>query len=329
MGSVTNAMAAPSFGVYAFGPQADGQGDTVSFDYFTLDGADGDPCECVPGPGDEFDGGALDTTTKWNAIVREDESLYELSGGALRVTTVGGDIYTNGNPEPTRNFILQDAPAGDWVIETKVSGNISGGYEQGGLLVYVDDDNYIKYDLISDDGQTVKNRIELRSEVNGAIVEPQPQVADLNVDAAWLRLTEDRQLVRGRVLARRRELAVDRPAGHEQHGRAEVRPIHARRQQSRRDRRVRLLQRQRPNRLRGAAAGEHAAGDRVGHGEPVERLRPAAGGLRRHGDGRRRRHAHLQLGLRRRRHRGLHDRGSVAHLHRAGRLRRRGDGVRR
>ena len=190
MGSVTNAMAAPSFGVYAFGPQADGQGDTVSFDYFTLDGADGDPCECVPGPGDEFDGGALDTTTKWNAIVREDESLYELSGGALRVTTVGGDIYTNGNPEPTRNFILQDAPAGDWVIETKVSGNISGGYEQGGLLVYVDDDNYIKYDVISDDGQTVKNRIELRSEVNGAIVEPQPQVADLNVDAAWLRLTK-------------------------------------------------------------------------------------------------------------------------------------------
>src|ERR671914_20936 len=171
MGTVTNAMADPNFGVYAFGPQADGQGDTVSFDYFTLDGSDTDPCECVAGPGDEFDGGALDKT-KWNAIVREDESLYELSGGALRVTTVAGDIYTNGNPAPTRNFILQDAPAGDWVIETKFSGNISGGYEQGGLLVYVDDDNYIKYDLISDDGQTVKNRIELRSEVNGAIVEP-------------------------------------------------------------------------------------------------------------------------------------------------------------
>jgi cytochrome c len=76
------------------------------------------------------------------------------------------------------------------VIETKVSGDISGGYEQGGLLVYVDDDNYIKYDLISDDGQTVKNRIELRSEVNGAIRDPQPQVTGLNADAAWLRLTK-------------------------------------------------------------------------------------------------------------------------------------------
>jgi cytochrome c len=188
MGTVTNTMADPDFGVYAFGPQADGQGDTVSFDYFTLDGPD-DPCVCVPGPGDEFDAGALDKT-KWNAIVREQEDLYEVSGGALRVTTVGGDIYTNGNPEPTRNFILQDAPEGDWTIETKVSGNISGGYEQGGLLVYVDDDNYIKYDLISDDGQTVKNRIELRSEVGGAILDPQPQVTGLDADAAWLRLTK-------------------------------------------------------------------------------------------------------------------------------------------
>ena len=190
MGSVTNAMASPSFGLYAFGPQADGQGDTVSFDYFWLNGSDApDECECVETGGDDFESGALDKT-KWNAIVREDESLYEVSAGALRVTTVAGDIYTNSNPAATRNFILQDAPAGDWVIETKVSGDISGGYEQGGLLVYVDDDNYIKYDLISDDGQTVKNRIELRSEVNGAILDPQPQVTGLNADAAWLRLTK-------------------------------------------------------------------------------------------------------------------------------------------
>ena len=39
-------MAAPSFGLFAFGPQAEGQGDTVSFDYFTLDGQDPSACEC-------------------------------------------------------------------------------------------------------------------------------------------------------------------------------------------------------------------------------------------------------------------------------------------
>ena len=50
-------MADPQFGVFAFGPQAAGQGDTVAFDYFLLDGRDaGEPCDCDPGRGDEFDG---------------------------------------------------------------------------------------------------------------------------------------------------------------------------------------------------------------------------------------------------------------------------------
>ena len=48
-------MVAPAFGLFAFGPQASGVGDTVSFDYFTLDGQD-PPSECdCTGPGDEFD----------------------------------------------------------------------------------------------------------------------------------------------------------------------------------------------------------------------------------------------------------------------------------
>ena len=189
-GTVVNAMEDPSFGLYAFGPQADGVGDTVAFDYFLLDGEDPAGCECE-GAGDEFAGEGLDKE-KWHAIVREDESQYVVEDGALKVTTVAGDIYTNGDPAPTRNFILQDAPEGDWVIETRVGGTMSGGYEQGGIMVRLDDDNYIKYDLISDDGQTIKNRIELRSEVAGAIQDPQPQVtkAAPGYDAVSLRLTK-------------------------------------------------------------------------------------------------------------------------------------------
>ena len=81
-------MADPDFGLFAFAPQAAGVGETVSFDYFTLDGQDPPSgCECVAGPGDEFDGAALDKT-KWNAIVREDDTSYEVSDGALRITTV-------------------------------------------------------------------------------------------------------------------------------------------------------------------------------------------------------------------------------------------------
>ena len=34
------------FGLFAFGPQADGQGDLVPFEYFTLDGEDTGECSC-------------------------------------------------------------------------------------------------------------------------------------------------------------------------------------------------------------------------------------------------------------------------------------------
>jgi cytochrome c len=195
-GMVANPMASPSFGLFAFGPQADGQGDTVSFDYFTLDGKDPDePCGCTgDGSGDEFDGGTLDKT-RFNDIIREDDTKYTVQNGQLNVTTVNGDIYTNGDPAATRNFFLQTADhAGpNWVIETKVNAiELSGGYEQAGLLARKDDDNYVKFDIISDDTQTALNRIELRSEVAGAIQNPQPQLTPLpaNDGNVWLRLSK-------------------------------------------------------------------------------------------------------------------------------------------
>ncbi len=195
-GTVTNPMASPDFGVFAFGPQADGQGDTVSFDYFWLDGQDsGGPCECEPTGGDTFDSGSLDEQ-KWNAIVRPQEDLIAFNDGWLEVTTVNGDIYTNGDPAGTRNFILQNPTEAnqDWVIETHIDASeLSQGYEQAGLLVRIDDDNYIKYDVLSDDTNTWVNRIELRSEDAGTILNPQPQVTFPENDPAnevWLRLTK-------------------------------------------------------------------------------------------------------------------------------------------
>ena len=167
-------MASPAFGLFAFGPQADGQGDTVSFDYFTLDGPD-EACECNAA-GDGFDAAPLDTT-RWNAIVRDNPSAYSVGGGELTITTEPGDIFTGDTVPPPNNFILQSADhAGpDWTLETKLSGTINGGYGQGGLMAHVDGGNYVKLDAISDAGNTRINRIELRSEVGDAVQEPQPQ----------------------------------------------------------------------------------------------------------------------------------------------------------
>jgi cytochrome c len=193
--TVANPMASPDFGIFAFGPQPAGQGDTVSFDHFLLNGEQpgGDPCQCVAS-GDEFDGGAIDKT-RWNNIVREDASLYNVAGGTLNVTTVNGDIYQDGDPAATKNFFLQTADhAGeDWVIETRVDGGeLSDGYEHAGLLAWADDDNYVKYDIISDAGNTIPNRIELRSEVGSDIQNPQPQLTPLpaGTETVSLRLTK-------------------------------------------------------------------------------------------------------------------------------------------
>ena len=88
---------------------------------------------------------------------------------------------TPNNTGPT-NFILQTAPTGDWTVETKVDGSaFNEQYQQGGLLVYVDDDNYLKLDYIADNaaGQPVTRRIEYRSEIGAAVQNPQPQVTNL------------------------------------------------------------------------------------------------------------------------------------------------------
>jgi PKD repeat protein len=195
-GTLENPMTSPSFGLFAFGPQADGQGDTVAFDYFTLDGKDPDqPCQCQSGgSGDEFDGATLDTT-KFNRIVRDDPSSYTVSGGQLMATTKNGDIYTTPNAATSGPFFLQtaDHAGADWVIETKVDARqLSNGFEQAGLMAYSDDDNYVKWDVISDDGTTSINRLELRSEKGGVIQNPQPQLTPLpaNDGHVWLRLTK-------------------------------------------------------------------------------------------------------------------------------------------
>ena len=49
-----------------------------------------------------------------------------------------------------------DHAGADWVIETSVDVTqiTQGGYEQGGLMAYKDDDNYVKFDPVSDPGNT-------------------------------------------------------------------------------------------------------------------------------------------------------------------------------
>ncbi|SCE95355.1 Glucose/arabinose dehydrogenase, beta-propeller fold [Micromonospora matsumotoense] len=140
-------------------------------------------------PSDEFTGTTLDKC-RWNAVLREDPAAYRVTDGALKIDVPKGDIYGTGNTGPT-NFILQTAPSGDWTLETKVDGSaLAEQYQQAGLIVHADDDNYVKLDFIVDNqaGQTPSRRIEFRGELAGVTQNPQPQVSNLTSGVWHLRL---------------------------------------------------------------------------------------------------------------------------------------------
>ncbi|WP_433347573.1 ThuA domain-containing protein [Microtetraspora malaysiensis] len=167
----------------------------ASFDWFQITP---DDTATTQGPDDEFDGTALDTC-RWNSIVRSDPSAVRVTGGNLEIDTSKGDIYGASNSGP-KNFILQTAPNGDWTMETKIDASaFNQAYQQGGLMVYAGDDDYVKFDYITDNtaGSAVTRKIELRSEVGGTVQNPQPAVSSLSGGVWWLRLKKEADTFHG------------------------------------------------------------------------------------------------------------------------------------
>ena len=129
------------------------------------------PCGGPPTRGDDdFEGAAFDGC-RWSRTVRYDPATLEQQDGALHVETSGGDIYGAGDTGPT-NFVLQDAAAGDWTMETTVRIPLVRCCQQAGLIVHDSDDDYVKFDVIADEGQN-QARFELRSETGDVVGNPQ------------------------------------------------------------------------------------------------------------------------------------------------------------
>ncbi|MEV4544869.1 family 43 glycosylhydrolase [Micromonospora echinaurantiaca] len=94
----------------------------------------------LAGWSDEFTDG-LDPAWSW---VRPDPAAT-VSGGALRWPTQAADLVGTGN---TASVLLRDAPAGDYLVETKVTLDLGEetvrNYQQAGLVAYVDDDRFAR-----------------------------------------------------------------------------------------------------------------------------------------------------------------------------------------
>jgi len=158
------------------------------FDWFHITP---DDTATAAGPDDEFEGTSLDGC-RWDGVVRPDASGLRVAGGKLEIDTTPTDIYGTGNTD-VPNIVLQDQPAGDWTVETKVDGStFDQQYQQGGLILYGDDDNYVKLDFVTRNqpGAAVVRELELRSEAGAAVLNPQPGVGGLSQGVWWLRLTK-------------------------------------------------------------------------------------------------------------------------------------------
>ncbi len=93
------------------------------------------------GYSDEFSGSALGAGWTW---VREDPAAT-VSGGAFRWPTEPADLV---GPDNTASVLVRDAPAGDYVVETKLSIDLGEdtvrNFEQAGLVVYANDDDFAR-----------------------------------------------------------------------------------------------------------------------------------------------------------------------------------------
>ncbi|MFW2514679.1 ThuA domain-containing protein, partial [Demequina sp. SO4-13] len=148
-------------------------------------------------PNDDFDGTTLDAC-RWT-VYNEDPNAYRVTGGALEIDPAAGDMYQDGTG--VTNFVMQDVE-GDWTVETKVdTSELEHQYQQGGLLAFADEDNYVKVDLVATNavGSAKNTGVEILSEIDGAVTAGASQLPAPENGIVWLRMSKEGDVITGAV----------------------------------------------------------------------------------------------------------------------------------
>jgi arabinan endo-1,5-alpha-L-arabinosidase len=101
----------------------------------------------IDGLSDDFTRATLGPQWRW--LRQPPLPRYGIEKGAFRMDTVGGDLESNTAP-----ILLEPTPNGDYAVETKVSVSVPKdgccfNYAQGGLVIYGNDENYVKLTHLS------------------------------------------------------------------------------------------------------------------------------------------------------------------------------------
>jgi regulation of enolase protein 1 (concanavalin A-like superfamily) len=134
---------------------------------------------------DGFD--AAELNGAWS-VFKADNSKWSLTRkpGFLSLDTSAGDTFQGTNNLP--NIFLKDAPAGDFVITTKVEAPVRKNYQQAGLFLWQNEDNYVKLGHVWDtDGSTGKS-LETAYEKNAAYVKATNMASHPGFDTSYLQI---------------------------------------------------------------------------------------------------------------------------------------------
>jgi arabinan endo-1,5-alpha-L-arabinosidase len=97
----------------------------------------------LPEFSDDFDNGF---NADWTWVREPAATTYELEGGTFRFDTQAADLFEGNN---SASVLTEVAPQGDYIVEARVQLNLPPegccfNYVQAGILIYGDDDNYVR-----------------------------------------------------------------------------------------------------------------------------------------------------------------------------------------
>jgi len=141
---------------------------------------------------DDFDG---QLKLDWQ-LLRPDPTHISLSKhpGSLTISTQKGTIHLRGKPK-AKNILLLDNPypkGPGFVVTTCLDGFYPREpYQQAGLIVYNDDDNYVKWVIEQTTRGGIPNRVawNFLRETNGSSTMDKPDITHDMTKKVWLRLT--------------------------------------------------------------------------------------------------------------------------------------------
>lgn len=119
------------------------------------------------------------------SVKNEDNSKWKLEKNkGLVITSIRGELFQTDND--CKNIFLQDGKS-NWIAETKMtlSETVNANYQQAGLIVYADDDNYVKL-VCSFDGEPA---VQFAYEKDAAFTSS--AIVSVETREIWLRIRKE------------------------------------------------------------------------------------------------------------------------------------------